>query len=155
MAVSALVGLYSTDFSYSTHTGLLASSPSAFEFSGDVQIETFDWGRLPYSMTNKGLRIEPLLVQSELVLSVLSTSSDLPRVEDRLYLMPLNCGRIKEEGVLAIYLRQFDDVYLRAGPSKLIMFEILPTKPQNSESCDSAFQRSIIYVKQRDPLLAL
>jgi hypothetical protein len=148
MAVSALVGLYSTDFSYSTHTGLLASSPSAFEFSGDVQIETFDWGRLPYSMTNKGLRIE-------LVLSVLSTSSDLPRVEDRLYLMPLNCGRIKEEGVLAIYLRQFDDVYLRAGPSKLIMFEILPTKPQNSESCDSAFQRSIIYVKQRDPLLAL
>lgn len=138
------MGLCSTDFSYSTHTGLLASSPPAFEFSGGVQIGTFDGGRPPYSMTNKGLRIEPLLVQSELVLSVLSTSNDLPRVEDHLYLMPLNCGRIKEEGNLAIYLRQFDDEYPRAGPFQLIMFEIRPIKPQNSDFCDSVFQRSIM-----------
>jgi hypothetical protein len=128
--------------------GLLASSPTEFGFSGDVQRRTFDADRPPYSMTNKGLRIEPLLVQSKLVPSIILNSSDFPDRDDDLYLMPLNCGRIAETGHLAIYLRRFEDRFMRAGSSKLIMFE----RPRGVDPYNAALQRIIVYVREPDVL---
>ena len=45
-------------------TGLLASSPEFFRKSGSIIRADFDSGRQPYSMTNKGLRLELALRQA-------------------------------------------------------------------------------------------
>ena len=42
--------------------GLLAPSPQAFKYSSEVQRYSFDHYAKPYSMTNKGLQITPLLM---------------------------------------------------------------------------------------------
>jgi hypothetical protein len=65
---------------HSRGLGLLASSPSDFIDSGDIyQIEPdLMHRRPPFAMTNKGLRIESIL---------------LPTDSERTYLAPLNCGR--------------------------------------------------------------
>lgn len=39
-------------------TGLLATSPSCFQRSGNVQSQIYDLFRPPFSMTNKGLQID-------------------------------------------------------------------------------------------------
>jgi hypothetical protein len=63
--------------------GLLASSPKAFQHSGNIQLLNFDKERPQYSMTNKGLRIELVLIQSD------DSSAGSAPTE---YLAPLNCG---------------------------------------------------------------
>jgi hypothetical protein len=131
------------------HTGLLASSPTAFEFSGDVQRAAFDGGRPPYSMTNKGLRIEPLLIQSKLLPSIFLTEDDWPDADDDLYAMQLNCGRIGTSGYLSIYLHQSGAQFTRAGPSILTMFE-MRRDPQITDSHNAAFQRNVVFVRQLD-----
>ena len=42
--------------------GLLAPSPQAFKYSSEVQRYAFDRDAKPYSMTNKGLQITPILM---------------------------------------------------------------------------------------------
>jgi Heterokaryon incompatibility protein (HET) len=65
-------------FNFSEYSGLLASSPTEFELSRNVQRSTFDVGSPPYSMTNKGLSIEPLLVHSKFGDSITMTSGHWP-----------------------------------------------------------------------------
>jgi hypothetical protein len=141
-------GTKSYNIPFVTQSGLLASSPGVFEFSGDVQRVGFDWTRPPFSMTNKGLRIEPLLIQSKLLSSIFEPGKDWPDPDDNLYAMPLNCGRIGSNEYLSVYLRQSGPQFLRAGPSKLTMFRM--RRDSNiTVALDAAFQRSIVFVKQQ------
>ncbi|KAL5313587.1 hypothetical protein ACEPPN_018008 [Leptodophora sp. 'Broadleaf-Isolate-01'] len=72
-------------------TGLLATSPRQFQFSGDIVRTDFDNVRPPYSMTNHGLRLELLLEEKRDDSSkkgALVFNSE-PR---RSFIAPLNCS---------------------------------------------------------------
>lgn len=66
-------------YAYPSYLGfLLAPRPSCFTSCGNVQREAFFW-RKPYSLTNRGLKINTILL--------------LPEPESYIYLIPLNCSR--------------------------------------------------------------
>lgn len=79
--------------------GLLAPSLAEFAQAGDVVRSVFDKDRPPFSMTNKGLRIELFLVRT--------------RPEDT-FLAPLNCA--KDGRTVALSLRSFAGRFYREGP---------------------------------------
>jgi len=66
-----------------TRAGLLASSPAQFEASGGVQQKMFDGDRPPFSMTNKGLRLELTLFPREGVVN--------SKISPYRFVAPLNC----------------------------------------------------------------
>jgi hypothetical protein len=126
--------------------GLLASSPVRFQNSGDVRRTTFDSAKPPYSMTNKGLRIEPLLIPSGLVPASILGRSGIRALSEHLFLMPLNCGRGGGSRHLAIYLRASAlNQFSREPYTELIPFDM-----QGRQSEDSGFERSLIYIRQFD-----
>jgi hypothetical protein len=82
-------------------TGLLAFSPANFRHCGDIRAMILDKNRPEYSMTNKGLRIELLLLQKATMKKPPSQEIDID-----LYLAPLNCTRDPRNQPIAIILRK-------------------------------------------------
>jgi Heterokaryon incompatibility protein (HET) len=119
----------------SRQSGLLASSPKEFKFSGDIELLPFDKERPQYSITNKGLRLELFLTQVPD-----SADSQLHSVE---YLAPLNCGRRSKSQdstyPVALRLRQHDqNQYSRIHLDNLEL-ERVALEP---------LKREVVYVKQ-------
>jgi hypothetical protein len=105
-------------------------------------------------MTNKGLRIEPLLVFSEFEsASILGRSGIRAHskhfsraLREQLYLMPLKCGRGRGSRHLAIYLRGSAlSQFSREPYTELITFAMKGRQPE-----DWGFERRLIYVRQFD-----
>lgn len=69
--------------------GLLADRPEDFSDSGDIVRASIDKDRPPFSMTNKGLRIELFLFPSE---------------RENIFYAPLNCVRQNSGDPVALYL---------------------------------------------------
>jgi hypothetical protein len=67
---------------YEGHAGLLVGSLSLFAQSRDIIRATWDHRRPPYSMTNKGLRTELVLIPDR-----------SPKNGPPLFIPPLNCAR--------------------------------------------------------------
>ena len=80
--------------------GMLAPSPALFRSSGDIRQRSFDERRPPYSMTNKGLRMELLLWRQE----QLETAQD-QACGKHIYVVPLNCTRYNGDEPLCIFLK--------------------------------------------------
>jgi hypothetical protein len=107
--------------------GLLARSPVAFQHSGDIQRVAFEMNEAPYSMTNKWLRLELVLYQS-----------DLQSCHMGALIAPLNCARRGDQDPLAIYLkRKQGQQFERRFCDKLISFNA----PGNGKA-------ELVYVRQ-------
>ena len=86
---------------YDPLSGLLAASPADFRFSADVRPFSFDDDRRPYSLTNRGVQMQPLKIQLRQWSSAQQRFLDydgqihtinFPRWEQpRLYAIELNC----------------------------------------------------------------
>lgn len=97
--------------------GLLARSPAAFQFSGDiVRMEDFQYEKPPYSMTNKGLRMEvPLLPAWHLQVSLHDA--------DDTYLAPIECRSNDNDSMIALLLRCIKGNQFR----RIASGELIPT----------------------------
>lgn len=131
------------DYDIPSLSGLLAPYPKCFSdcsfrphsFTGTE----FDSGRPPYSMTNKGLMIQPLLG-----LYLRETTNS----HNQIFVMPLNCTPSEAEGesarCVAIFLKRLSvNRYARHDPTKLdiISMEVLYSKRE-------PFQRTLVYIRQ-------
>ncbi|MAD81503.1 MAG: hypothetical protein CL912_00935 [Deltaproteobacteria bacterium] len=84
--------------------GLLAESPSFFAESGDVRRGPFDAARPPHYMTNKGLRMELILLPQQ-----------VPDSEP-CFLAPLNCTREgSRRSFVALQISKSATAYAREG----------------------------------------
>jgi hypothetical protein len=117
--------------------GLLAMSPLAFKDSGDViRCQGVDTCRPPYSMTNKGLRVEYLLYNQNSSMPFLGKSG-----LDGPVLAPLNCVREDTGDFIALYLVPGRvDTYIRHRTSELILISLL-------QPGINAMGRKILYVE--------
>lgn len=134
----------------SLNSGLLAPSPAAFANSGDVHRTRFDVGRPPYSMTNKGLCMEPLLAESPVL------NFDFRKFPADFFLMPLNCGRRNNSrSLLAIILNQNSHrQFARVFPNRLLELEFeklktLHAKQYGNTLRSGIFTRELVYVRQQ------
>jgi hypothetical protein len=92
--------------------GLLASSPAAFRYSGNVRRSNFDENRTPYQLTNKGLSLNPILFSAGDDSEGYFDPGDL--------IFVLNCTRNESDDYLAIFLKNVhSDQYMRAKPEAL------------------------------------
>ena len=125
-------------------SGLLAPSPRCFEgskYTVPFESAEFDSDRPPFAMTNKGLRIEPMLRQ----------------VDDGIYLMPLNCSLFKRGGsCMAIYLER-ESSYDPSKPESSfgnksqfsrVQFDNLDIVSHNLTGDTSNFERHLVYVRE-------
>jgi hypothetical protein len=126
--------------------GLLARSPAAFHFSGDiVRVENYQYEKPPYSMTNKGLRMEvPLLPAWHLQVS--------PHDADDTYLAPIECRSDDNASMVALLLR-----CIKGNQFRRIAFgELIPTAAPSLLPLAGLGQdqeiRKTIQVKQEDNL---
>ncbi|MCJ1392634.1 hypothetical protein MMC18_005504 [Xylographa bjoerkii] len=117
------------------HGRLLASSPADFFDCGDISLyesiqSVFDVNRPPYTMTNKGLRVEPLLIRHSFAYS-------------QIFIAPLNCSRGKEKESVAILLEWETphNKWIRILPAASLEYK--PPK-----KLDNKVQRHIVYVRQ-------
>jgi hypothetical protein len=99
--------------------GLLARSPTAFKDSGDVQRLTRGKERPPFSMTNRGIRIELRLLPLKLI-SFPKGSEPHPKNVHDAYLAPLNCKRENSPNCLALYLKKVGESTFQRGIRDLI-----------------------------------
>jgi hypothetical protein len=119
--------------------GLLAMSPLAFKDSGDIiRCQGADEQRPPYSMTNKGLRVEFLLYNPIIVTPLVKM---LPTFS---VMAPLNCAREDTGALIALYLSpQKGDTCTRYHTNELI-----PNSPLQSGT--NGMGRKVLYVEQDD-----
>jgi len=121
--------------------GLLANTPALFGGCGDVQCAIFDAGRPPPIMTNKGLRLELLIVTA-------TKGSAVQGLHGPIYLAPLNCTRSSVtigRSFLALCLRSpGQDDYERLG-IRAQEFPVVNLAKAKSE-------RRTIYIKQHHQL---
>jgi len=95
--------------------GLLARSPDAFRKAGDVKrLDNMHYEKPPYSMTNKGLRVEfPVLSFSTIHVELLDA--------DDTFLAFLQCRSAESYGMLAILLRRIRaNLYTKVSSGGLI-----------------------------------
>jgi hypothetical protein len=124
--------------------GLLARSPTAFQSSGDiVRVENLPYEKPPYSMTNKGLRMEvPLLPAWHQQLSPLDA--------DDTYLAPIQCRFNNNTSMIAILLRCIKGSQFR----RIASGELVPTAGLDLFTLARVEQdpniRKTIQVKQED-----
>jgi hypothetical protein len=101
-------------------SGLLAQSAAAFEHSGNVLQLNFARHRAPYSMTNKGLRMETLLLPAS---HYYGKSEETAFVND--FLVPLNCQRGGDLKPISIHVRKvYRDQFLRIRPELLTALDL-------------------------------
>lgn len=128
--------------------GLLATSPEAFESSGDVYQLGFENDRPAYSMTNKGLLMEAQFVSS----SATGLPIQNPHNNDIL-LLPLQCMLRTEssqgKGRIAVGLRHVEgDQYTRITSDQFILMD---REHQKKFENDCQSQEGVrFHVKQRD-----
>jgi hypothetical protein len=120
--------------------GLLAQSAGAFEHSGNVLQLNFARHRAPYSMTNKGLRMEtPLIPVSHYYGNLEGTAF----VND--FLVPLNCQREGDLKPLSVHVRKvYRDQFLRIRPELLIALD------QADDPNTQLGRHEVIYIKQQE-----
>ena len=120
--------------------GLLARSPDAFRKSGDVKrLDNMHYEKPPYSMTNKGLRVEfPVLSLSTVHMEFLDA--------DDTFLAFLQCRSAESYGMLAILLRRIrGNLYTKVSSGGLI----LPSwNDLIQEQVDNGYR--MVQVKQED-----
>jgi hypothetical protein len=102
--------------------GLLACSPTAFRDSGDVQRLTYGKERPPFSMTNKGLRIELRLIALKDINFPKGSGPHRKDVTDA-FLAPLNCRRENSTNCLALYLKKIGGNSFERGVRDLIPWD--------------------------------
>jgi hypothetical protein len=110
--------------------GLLADSPAAFGMSGDIVRSAFDKDRPPFSMTNKGIRMEVLVD---------------PRRLKRNFRVPLNCEYDGKTVCLALRRRKWHDDF---EPGLHRKWDLCPVADTVNYS-----KRTVLFVKQNDPHL--
>jgi hypothetical protein len=124
--------------------GLLARSPKAFQESGHVKrFESFHHDKPPYSMTNKGLRMEFSLVPAAFPwLSILDA--------DDTFLAPLQCMSEKDHTMLAVFLRCIrGSQFTRISSGELISLDRWDRQTLARIERDPDIRR-IVQVKQED-----
>lgn len=124
--------------------GLLARSPDAFRWSGDVKrFDSVHYDKPPYSMTNKGLRMEfPLLSASHAQVSVLDS--------DDTYLAAIQCRFGSRYTMLAILLRCVKgNQFRRISSGELIELPCCDLHPLVRIEQDPNIRR-VVQVKQVD-----
>jgi hypothetical protein len=99
--------------------GLLARSPTAFRYSGDVQKLTRAKERPSFSMTNKGVRIELRLIPLKDV-NFPKGSAPHPKDVTDAFLAPLNCKEKGSANCLALYLKKLGGNSFQRGVRDLI-----------------------------------
>jgi hypothetical protein len=114
-------------------SGLLAPSPACFigcKYDAIPPSLVYDPERPSYAMTNKGLRIEPLLQRIH--------HPQFPEV----YLMPLHCFYLEDlASCAAIHLRRINgNQFRRVEPNKIVAHTLTRDK--------SNFKRTLVYVRQ-------
>jgi hypothetical protein len=120
-------------------SGLLAQSIGAFEHSGNVLPLNFARHRSPYSMTNKGLRMETVLIPAS---HYYSNSDETASAKD--FLAPLNCQRGGDLKPISILVRKvYRDQFIRICPELLIALD----QADDPEKQLSGHQD--IYIKQQ------
>ncbi|KAF4614317.1 hypothetical protein G7Y89_g15419 [Cudoniella acicularis] len=124
---------WTEEMGHALKTGLLARSPLAFKNCGNIEIgavsKIFRMERPPYSMTNKGLRMEHFLV-----------ASPNPEVTDSLSL--LNCKRAGTADYLAVFL--FTDAeshFSRGYADELFELDLIEERKH--------ITRKTLYIKQQ------
>lgn len=117
------------------HGSLLALSPTAFKYSGDVRRTYFDSSRPPFQMTNKGLRME---------LSLLRMTSLGHKMPPDTQVAVLNCTRSGQATCIALFLRRrYRDEFVRIG------IDSWQEWPRDLATSDSS-KREVVYVQQWD-----
>ncbi|KAL5323646.1 hypothetical protein ACEPPN_008186 [Leptodophora sp. 'Broadleaf-Isolate-01'] len=118
--------------------GLLADSPAFFAESGDVRRGLFDAGRPPHSMTNKGLRLELILLPQQ-----------DPEME-ALFLAPLNCTREgSKKNFVALQITKSGTGYSREGVFQTPEWEGKRLNPMITYRGKKPLfgQRTVIFIK--------
>jgi hypothetical protein len=97
--------------------GLLAYSPAAFRYSGNVRRAIFDEDRPPYQMTNKGLCLDlPLVLLNK------DSEDYLKSGDPRIAI--LNCSRNGGDDRLAIFLQRLHGAqYVRVRPEAMPIWD--------------------------------
>lgn len=112
--------------------GLLARSPAAFRYSGNVRPSLFDPDRPPFQMTNKGLCMKVILFSPE------HDAEDY--MEDDHTIAVLNCSRNNSNDYLAILLRRVNgEQFVRIKPEAL---------PAWNEGMGRKLGQEEVYIKQ-------
>jgi len=117
------------------HGSLLALSPTAFKYSGEVSRTYFDLGRLPSQMTNKGLHME---------LSLLRMTSLGHEMPPDTQVAVLNCTRSEQATSIALFLRRrYRHEFIRIGIDSWLEW------PRDLATSDSS-KGEVVYIQQRD-----
>jgi Heterokaryon incompatibility protein (HET) len=92
--------------------GVLAHSPAAFRYSGNVRASLFDKNRPPFQVTNRGLLMNVVLFSPE------NDAEDY--MESDHFVMILNCSRNDSDDYLSILLQKAEEnQYVRVRPEAL------------------------------------
>ncbi|KAI9052004.1 hypothetical protein LZ554_004258 [Drepanopeziza brunnea f. sp. 'monogermtubi'] len=124
-----------------TSGGLLARSPKAFQNSGDFRrLDVFRYEKAPYSMTNKGIRVElPVCIPEELHLDFMDA--------DDTFLAFLSCRAGQNYSMLAILLRRIKgNQFTRVSSAEIIR---VPGWNDNMQARIESSTR-MVQVKQED-----
>ena len=99
---------------------MIAPSPTCFEGSKTITPATRDWcfdpERPPYAVTNKGLRFEPILIDSRSQYSLFRPLNKKRRSETSSWkttILPLNCVKGPKKQTVAIQLVERGGIYHR------------------------------------------
>ena len=121
-------------------SGLLAQSVGAFEHSGNVLKLNFARHRAPYSMTNKGLRMETLLIPAP---HYYGDSKETAYTNE--FLVPLNCQRDGDLKPISIYVRKvYRNQFIRIRPELLTALDLADDHDTQLD------QHEDIYIKQQE-----
>jgi len=101
-------------------SGLLAQSVGAFEHSGNVLKLMFARHRAPYSMTNKGLRMQTCLIPAS---HYYYNSKETAFANE--FLVPLNCQRDGDLKPLSLHVRRvYQNQFIRIRPELLTALDL-------------------------------
>jgi hypothetical protein len=121
-------------------SGLLAQYVRAFEHSGNVLKLMFARHRAPYSMTNKGLRIQTLLIPAS---HYYCNSKETASINE--FLVPLNCQRDGDLKPLSLHVRKvYRNQFIRIRPELLTALDLADDHDTQLD------QHEEIYIKEQE-----
>jgi len=113
--------------------GLLAPAPRYFRRSGNIVRHPFDAERPPYSMTNKGLRMEIIIESIQ--------NPHSPGARKKSFCGPLNCRRRENDTPLGIFLTS------NGGQIQRCFYSELPDYQPRARKHGSQ-SRGVVYIAQ-------
>ena len=153
----------SSDVAANTWEGPLAPSPAAFRDAGNHMIlasENFvEYG--PWSVTNRGIRIEGLPILEESLAKALLDSVDFHFWPNRTYAVALiGCYRVKQDGQridkqFGIALSKHGDIYYRSRTPESLLLIDHNVKPSTRLNCILHLEPLGTYLKRYIPLNSL